>query len=56
MDLAARGRLSCILLHLKFLDAFNNLHSVEAHFNTEIVLQIHLSDVVDDLTVDSDLL
>ena len=56
MDLAARRGLPLVLLDLEPLDAFKNLDSMQAHFYAKVVLQVHLGDVFNNLTVDTDLL
>ena len=56
MDLAARRGLSLVLLDLEPLDALEDFDSMQAHFYAKVVLQVYLSDVFNDLTVDPDLL
>ena len=37
-------------------DAFDDFDAMQAHFYPEVLLQVHLSDVIDDLSIDSNLL
>ena len=56
MNLAARRSLALVLLDLEPLDAFKNFDSVQAHFYAKVILQVHLGDMFNNLTVDTDLL
>ena len=56
MNLAARRSLALVLLDLEPLDTFKNFDSVQAHFYAKVILQVHLGDMFNNLTVDTDLL
>ena len=55
-DLAAWGRLARVLSHLQLFNAFDDLDTVEAHFDPEVLLKVCFSYMIDDLSIDSDVL
>lgn len=55
-NFTARWGFARIFLLSQLLDAFYDFDSVKADFYVEVLLKIHFSDVVHDLTIDSDIL
>ena len=56
VDLAAGWRFALVFAHLEPFDPFEDFDAMQANFNAKIILQVHLSNVFNNLTVHADLL
>ena len=56
VNLAAGRGLALVFSDLELLDAFEDLDPMKAHFDAKVILQVHFSDVLNNLPIDSDFL